>query len=121
MGKLENLKPFQKGNKMGKGRPKQIVSRVRQELIEKGYDPIRPSDVTDCIEILIALDIEALQEIVRDPSQPMYLRVVGKQILDPKHGFDCIEKMLDRAHGKPTQRQESNTTLNFNNLPEWAK
>jgi len=38
----------------------------------------------------------------QDPKSPMSLRIVAKGMLNAK-GWEVLEAMLDRAHGKPKQ------------------
>ncbi len=101
MGKLENLKPkFEKGNRFGKGRPKKLVSATIEALKAEGYEQVTKSNIVDAYTTLISLDESRLIEIEKDKSSPMILRLVADAILS-KDGFDIVEKLLDRAHGKP--------------------
>ena len=106
---------FKEGNKDGKlwkegesgnpnGRPKKLVSKVLDELKEEG-EQVSKSQVFDIYQIMISLTIPKLKEVAGDESKPALYRILAKEILGKK-GFEAIEKMLDRANGKPMQMQE---------------
>ena len=56
---------------------------------------------------LASVDELALEVIEKDKDQSMLVRIVARSILDKKGGFDIIERLLDRAVGKPTQKTET--------------
>jgi len=105
MANEQNLKPFQKGHKLSKGRPPKLISTTIKELKEAGYQPATAGQIREASEYLITLDREKLTEITKDEMQPMYLRIVAKELLGKK-GLDVVNTILDRAHGKPKQGVE---------------
>ena len=86
------------------GRPKKLVSKVLDELKEEG-EQVSKSQVFDIYQIMISLTIPKLKEVAGDESKPALYRILAKEILGKK-GFEAIEKMLDRANGKPMQMTE---------------
>ena len=105
MGKKDIEKyQFKKGNKFGKGRPKQLVSTILASLKEEG-ELVTRSLVSQTYQVLLSLPQKKLAIIARDAEQPMINRIVAKEMLGKK-GFEIVEKMLDRANGKPTNMQE---------------
>lgn len=86
------------------GRPKKLVSKVLDELKEEG-EQVSKSQVFDIYQIMISLTIPKLKEVAGDETKPALYRILAKEILGKK-GFEAIEKMLDRANGKPMQMQE---------------
>ena len=88
-----------------KGRPKKTVTTIVTELKAAGYERATASTVMEIYEYMIGLDSAKLLELSNDTQQPIIISLVCKAILSNK-GFDMLEKMLDRAHGKPTQRRE---------------
>ena len=86
------------------GRPKKLVSNVLDELKEEG-EQVSKSQVFDIYQIMISLTIPKLKEVAGDESKPALYRILAKEILGKK-GFEAIEKMLDRANGKPMQMTE---------------
>jgi len=90
------------------GRPPKIMSGVLKELTEAGYQRVTMAMVIEAYEILLGLDEAKIKEIVNDKEQIMSLRIVGKAMLSTK-GSEMLEKMLDRAHGKPKTSTELST------------
>lgn len=99
----KGAKIFQKG-KSGNpnGRPRQLFGSIMKELKDEGFEPIKREQIVDAFSILLGLTQEKLAEMVADAQQPMLLRIAAKRML-AKDGFEIVEKMLDRAHGKATQ------------------
>jgi hypothetical protein len=96
------------------GRPKKLVSSLIFQLKEEGYERVTAGQVREAYEILINLDQLKIVELGNDKEQPMFVRIIAKAILDKK-GFEIIEKMLDRAHGKPkNENSESDREININ-------
>lgn len=90
-------KPGQSGNP--NGRPAKRLTVVNKQLIAEGNEPIKSITLKEGYEVLLSLKQERLEEIVIDEEMPMILRIIAKEILGGQ-GFDIIEKMLDRAHGR---------------------
>jgi hypothetical protein len=109
--------PFIKGHNYGntfkkgqsgnpKGQPKKVLSRVNEQLKEEGYSAASANNIVEAYSILINLDEERIKSIINDTTYPMLMRIVAKEMLS-KNGAEMIEKILDRAHGKATQKQEN--------------
>lgn len=105
MPKPENLigKGFDKRpqNINKKGRPRTLVAEIVNELKTEGIKPVRKTDVQDVYMMIINLPIPEITEIAKNPEKPALVRIIAKAILSNK-GFEIVEKMLDRAHGKAT-------------------
>ena len=61
---------------------------------------------------------DELAKMVKDEKAPMSLRIVGKAMLTAK-GWEVLQAMLDRAHGKAKQAVDLTTggerlTVNIN-------
>lgn len=105
----KNLKPFKKGKSGNpKGRPKKLVTSILESLKEEGEIVTRRM-VTETYQVLLSLTQSQLTKIASDKEQPMLNRIVAKEMLGKK-GFEIIEKMLDRANGRPTQVNEIDHT-----------
>lgn len=87
------------GGQNGGGRPKNLVSGVTDDLQKEGYKPVTSTEVQMVYKVLLQLPESRLKAIVADGLQPMLLRIVAKSMLGGK-GFEVIEKMLDRSHGR---------------------
>lgn len=106
MPKPENIEPHKfKSGESGNpnGRPKKTIRVVTDELKAAGYTAAKPLDITECYMTLINLPMDELKTRVEETSQPAMVRIVGKAILSGK-GFDVLERMIDRSHGKAVQQ-----------------
>ena len=106
----DNVNGFQKNpqNINRNGRPRKMIADVIAELEKQGIKAATKPDIQDIYMRLINVEIPELEQIVKDPTQPVLVRIVGKNILSGK-GFDIIEKMLDRSIGKAEQKTDITT------------
>lgn len=86
-----------------KWRPKKWVAYINDRLKSKGFEPAKKSEIEEIYLHLINLPQNELEKLLKDQKQPMLVRIVIRNMLDSKRGFDIIEKILDRWIGKPTQ------------------
>lgn len=91
------FKKGQSGNP--KGQPRKVLSRINIELAKEGFEQASGANVIEAYNLLINLTEERIKQIISDTTYPMFMRIVGKEMLS-KGGPEMIEKMLDRAHGK---------------------
>ena len=118
----DNVNGFQKNpqNINRNGRPRKMVADVIAELEKQGIKAATKSDILDIYMRLINMEIQELEQIVKDTTQPVLVRIVGKNILSGK-GFDIIEKMLDRSIGKAEQKTDITTGGVALNIDPFAK
>ena len=118
----DNVNGFQKNpqNINRKGRPRKMIADVIAELEKQGIKAATKSDIQDIYMRLINIEIPELEQIVKDTTQPVLVRIVGKNILSGK-GFDIIEKMLDRSIGKAEQKTDITTGGVALNIDPFAK
>lgn len=95
----------EKGDPGGPGRPPRLLSTIVAELKAKGYQRATAGTVVEAFEMLMNVPEEELTEMVKDKTQPMSLRIVGKAMLTAK-GWDVLQSMMDRVHGKPKATHE---------------
>ena len=108
---------FKKGNKTGKGRPKKLVSHTIDQLVAEGYAQVRKNEVQQVYEMLIGVDVERLKQIAQSTDLPIIYAQCAKHLLG-KNGFQIMENMLDRAHGKATSNN-SHEIIIPKKLPDW--
>ena len=118
-GEIEHIKGkgFDKNpqNINRKGRPRKLISDVIAQLEEQGIKPATKTDIQDIYMRLMNVEIPELEQIVKDSTQPVLVRIVGKSVLSGK-GFDIIEKMLDRSIGKVPNSIDLNANVQSTNL-----
>ena len=90
------------------GRPPKLLSTIVAELRAKGYERATAGTVADAFETLLNVPEDVLKTMVTDPKAPMSVRIVGKAMLTAK-GWEVLEAMLDRAHGRPKQSTDHTT------------
>ena len=97
------------------GRPRKLITDVIAELEKQGIKAATKPDIQDIYMRLINVEIPELEQIVKDSTQPVLVRIVGKSVLSGK-GFDIIEKMLDRSIGKVPNSIDLNANVQSTNL-----
>ena len=118
----DNVNGFQKNpqNINRNGRPRKMIADVIDELEKQGIKAATKPDIQDIYMRLINVEIPELEQIVKDQTQPVLVRIVGKNVLSGK-GFDIIEKMLDRSIGKAEQKTDITTGGVALNIDPFAK
>jgi len=96
---------MEKGDPGGPGRPPLLLSTIVAELRAKGYERATAGTVADAFETLLNVTHEDLVKMGSDPKSPMSLRIVAKAMVNAK-GWEVLQAMLDRAHGKAKQAVE---------------
>lgn len=104
-GRIENLKPFEKGNKLSKGRPKGFVS-LKDRLAKS-------------LEIVPNFSIRDAKGDKKKNTRKyvdMFIERVFGIILrgDDKVALDAIKFLTETIDGKPTQRSEIEGSASFN-------
>jgi hypothetical protein len=99
-GEIHLLEKGESGNP--EGRPPRLLSTITAELKAKGYERATANQVADAFETLMNVPQNELADMVKDEKAPMSLRIVGKAMLTAK-GWEVLQAMLDRAHGKAKQ------------------
>lgn len=101
----------QKGDVLNpKGPTPKLLSTITAELKAKGYERATANQVADAFETLMNVPQNELADMVKDEKAPMSLRIVGKAMLTAK-GWEVLQAMLDRAHGKAKQAMEHSGSL----------
>lgn len=104
MGEKEKTMPGRNNGTLRRGgstgRPRKLVSTVTASLNAAGVAQVSNADVNAVYKTLLNLTEGELVKMVNDEDQPMLIRIVAKSMLNKK-GFEVIEKMMERVHGKP--------------------
>lgn len=104
------INQFEKGDTNNGGRPPMLLSTIVAELRAEGYERATANQVADAFETLLNVPEDVLAEMVKDKTKPMSLRIVGKGMLTAK-GWEVLQAMLDRAHGRPKQSVDLAATV----------
>ena len=101
------IAPWEKGESGNpNGRPRKLVIHVLEELKAKGITPVRPVDIVSIYEQLLNVTQDEIVEIVNDTELPYSIRLVAAAMTTKGRGFEIIERMIDRAHGRPKNEIE---------------
>lgn len=86
------------------GRPRKYVSELRAQ----GY---KLSEVNDCIQVLMSMNVEELAAVLQNPSATVLEKTVAAAIKKgiEKGSLFSIETLLSRVYGKP---KETSTVTN---------
>lgn len=132
MSKIDNfgdkrgIAAFKKGDpRINKqGRPKKLVGFINDELEAEGFDPVKPEHVKQAYLTICNLPYSRIKQMATDTQEdiPILYQLVAKEMLG-KRGLEMLDKLLDRAVGKPTQTLEHNNkgNININISPDDAK
>jgi hypothetical protein len=86
-----------------------LVSSVVRTALANGYEKISKTDVSTLSLILLDSDEATLQRIADSPDFPMLARILAKGLLSEK-GFDAVERILTRVHGRTMGDFQSDST-----------
>ncbi len=102
VGKIENLKPFEKGNKaaVGHGRPKGSISfaaRLRKALETQEFTIFNAAG----------------EKHTRNAYDHIIANLISGAVAPSKDSLGFIKEILDRDQGKPLQQIDQTTTVDF--------
>lgn len=84
------------------GRPRKYVSLLK----EQGY---KLSEVNDCIQALMAMDLQELKTVWDNPKATILEKTIANALRKSleKGSLYSIETLLTRVYGKPVERTEN--------------
>ena len=89
-----------------KGRPRKLVGTVIKSMEQDGIKKVSRSQIAELFETLLNCTEEDLELMSNDMDQPMLNRIVATSMLDKK-GFEIVEKIIDRVHGKAIENTDT--------------
>ena len=107
---------FTKGHRCNLTREQQrkggLVSK--QDRVQKwidaidgtGAQPVTKEEAATIDRYLLGLTDESLKELVERTDVPIIIKARARQLLSNPDSFEAIEKILDRAFGRPKQSEE---------------
>lgn len=84
------------------GRPRKYVSLLK----DQGY---KISEVNDCIQAMLAMDLEELKAVWDNPKATILEKTIANAMRKSleKGSLYSIETLLTRVYGKPVERTEN--------------
>ncbi len=125
-GDKQNTSGFKKNpqNINRTGRPKKLVGFINDELEAEGYDPVKPEHIKQAYLTICNLPYSRIKDMASNRKEdiPILYALVAKEMLGNR-GMEMLDKLLDRAVGKPTQPLDhtSKGSININVSPDDAK
>ena len=84
---------------------RRTIEVCNAELKADWYPPATKQQIEELYMSMVNVGEEKLDQIIIDKELPMINRIVARNMKGGK-GFDIIERMIDRAHGKAVQKEE---------------
>lgn len=97
------FKKGQSGNP--KGRPPKLLNDLNNELKQKGYEPVTESQVIEAYLTLLNMNRNDILDYVKSGEVPALFEIAAKGI-GGKQGLQAVEKLLERALGKPKEKHQ---------------
>lgn len=87
------------------GRPVKLFSEIAAEWQRRGIERATPERVIEVFEYLLALPDAELREMKASENIPSLVQMAADEMTG-KRKREILNDLLDRAHGKATQRRE---------------
>ena len=100
-----HLKVVKKGDPSlnPKGRPPKLLKHLNMELKQKGYEPVKPSQIVEAFETLLNLPKAEIEKLKNREGIPYFVQIICGKLIAKESDSEALEKLLDRAIGRPRQ------------------
>lgn len=91
-----------------KGRPPKLETLLKRHFLGEYGERLSNSQVGEIVESILSLSLDELNIIQNDSEIPMWIVMTIKKMKKDfdKGSFEIVEKLLDRAHGKPKNQTD---------------
>ena len=109
---LEKRKPFKKNDPRinREGRPVKLLKHLNAELKQQGFEPVSESQVVETYLTLLNMDKGTILKLIKEDKVPSLFEIAAKGI-GGKQGLQAVEKLLERALGKPKEKHDHNVVI----------
>jgi len=88
-----------------KGRPKKTVAATLSALKDQGYEEVTAEQVRSTMGRMLNLSRDQLVATGNDKTAPILDALIARALAGGK-GWEALQDILDRAHGRPKQSLE---------------
>jgi len=87
------------------GRPKKTVAATLSALKDQGYEEVTAEQVRSTMGRMLNLSRDELVKTGNDKTAPILDALIARALAGGK-GWEALQDILDRAHGRPKQSLE---------------
>lgn len=81
------------------GRPRKQLSYIIEEIKDMWYKQPSQGEIIDICGLMLSLTENDLSDISSNVEYPMIMKIIATRMIWNR-GFETVEKILDRIHGK---------------------
>jgi len=111
--KDQTFKKGQTGNP--NGRPKKSFNTINEILKNEGYEPLTKSQLIEAYSLLFNADEQRLKALANDITIPYSLRLIIKDLEDPKNAIKTLQDFRDYIFGKSQSNIDLTTDIKSEN------
>lgn len=89
------------------GRPKKSFSLLNDQLKEEGYEVITKAQYVEAYTLMMSLDEAKIKEIATDKQQPLFLRLIIKELTNAETSGKTIIDIRNYVFGQAMQESKS--------------
>lgn len=105
-GTINRWEKGESGNPRG-SQTRKLTRTIIKELEAKGIKGLKPGDVIAIFQTLLDSTFDELKAISEDDNAPYFVRRTATEMTKGK-GWEIMERMIDRAHGKAKGTEDVN-------------
>jgi hypothetical protein len=109
LGDKANTNGFNKNpqNINREGRKPKLVKHLNSELLQRGYETVTQSDITDAIKIILNMPMSLVIEITKNEKDeyPFLFQLIATELTGKRAG-EALERLLNRTFNKVSEASE---------------
>jgi ribosomal 50S subunit-associated protein YjgA (DUF615 family) len=114
LGDKANTNGFNKNpqNINREGRKPKLVKHLNSELLQRGYETVTQSDITDAIKIILNMPMSLVIEITKNEKDeyPFLFQLIATELTGKRAG-EALERLLNRTFNKVSEANKQRFML----------